>query len=89
MDLCNRFLTSKTRKLEDGDFSARTFKDYKRVTDRLVAIFGKGRLVSDLQPDGFAVLRKKMAEKNGPIALHAEIARTRAAFNFAKKKSFD
>ncbi len=85
MDLCNRFLTSKTRKLEDGDFSPRTFKDYKRVTDRLVAIFGKGRLVSDLQPDDFAVLRKKMAEKNGPIALHAEIARTRAVFNFAKK----
>ena len=48
MELCNRFLTSKLRKLESGRLSPRTLEEYRRTTDRLVRVFGKNRPVADL-----------------------------------------
>src|SRR3984957_12327177 len=72
-DLVNRFLYAKAEKRDNGELSPRTWDDYKRATDELIAAFGKSRLVSDLDPDDFATLRTRMAKKWGPHRLGTTI----------------
>ncbi len=81
-DLCNRFLTSKQRLLDAGELSPRTFRDYNRITDRLVAFFGKARLVDDLAADDFDALRADIARSLGPARLGSEVNQTRMVFKF-------
>src|SRR5262249_13227595 len=50
--------------------------------DEIVAALGKGRLVSDLRPDDFADLRKKMAKKWGPHRLGKTIQFVRCIFKY-------
>src|SRR5262249_53683842 len=50
-DVANAFLNNKKALLEPGELSPRTFAEYKRVCDLLVAHFGKQRIVSDLYPE--------------------------------------
>jgi integrase len=78
--LCNHFLTAKTRKQEAGELSARMFAEYRQTTDRLVATFGKDRLVSDLASDDFASLRADLAKQYGPVRLGNEIQKVRTIF---------
>lgn len=82
-DLCNDFLNSKEALLNSGELSARSFKDYKATTDRMVVEFGKDRLLEDLQPEDFAKLRAKLAAKWGPTRLGNEINRIRVVCKFA------
>src|SRR5262249_40438170 len=81
--LCNQFLEAKLELQEAGELSPRTFNDYKATTDLIVAHFGKGRLVADLDTDDFAALRNKMAKKWGPVTLGNMIQRIRVVFKFA------
>ncbi len=81
-DLCNRFLTAKTRKRSAGELGQQTFADYKIVTDLIVATFGAKRLVEDLAADDFAALRARMAEKWGPVRLANTITRAKSVFKF-------
>jgi len=57
-DLCNRFLTAKTRKLGANELAPRTFREYKEMTDLVIAKFGKTRLVEDLTAEDFGALPK-------------------------------
>ncbi len=82
-DLCNSFLRAKQDLQESGEITARTWRDYKRVTDRIVAAFGKHRLLTDLRPDDFEGLRKSIAKRWGPVALGNEIQRVRTIFKYA------
>ncbi len=82
-ELCNRFLTTKQRKRESGEIAARTFEEYKATTDRLVATFGKDRLVTDLATDDFEALRNEMAEQWGPVRLGNEIQKVRTVFKYS------
>jgi len=82
-ELLNRFLTAKTLQVETGEITNRSFVDYKRVTDRIVAVFGAGRAVSDLRTEDFENLRAKIAERGGLVYLAGEIRRTRVVFNYA------
>ena len=81
-DLCNRFLTSKHHQLEAGELAPRTFTEYKRTTDRLVAVFGKDRFVDDLASDDFEALRADIAKTWGPIRLGNEVQRVRSVFKY-------
>jgi integrase len=81
----NRFLNAKQALVDSGELSPRTWAEYKTTTDLLVATFGKGRLVADLDPEDFARLRKKMAKKWGPHRLAKIIQYVRSAF----KHGFD
>jgi integrase len=81
-DLCNRFLTAKQHKLDAGEITARTFAEYKQTTDRLVATFGKTRLVDDLASDDFEMLRAGIAKAWGPIRLGNEVQRVRTVFRY-------
>jgi hypothetical protein len=68
-DLLNCFLTAKKLLVDSGELAARTFADYKVVTDRLSASFGLTRLVDDLAADDFERLRAETAKTLGPVAL--------------------
>jgi integrase len=82
-DLGNRFLTSKLSLLESGDIAPRTFADYKGNCDRLIAMFGKKRLVSDLAADDFEALRTDVAKTCGPHGISNVVLRTRVLFKYA------
>jgi integrase len=82
-DLVNRFLTAKESLVETGELQRRTWQDYYVVCERIVRVFGRGRLVADLAQDDFAQLRAESAKTRGPVALANDIARARVLFKFA------
>jgi integrase len=81
-DLCNRFLTTKLRKVEAGELSTTLFTDYKLVTDLLVNSFGANRLVDDLAADDFGQLRDTMRKRWGPVRLGNSITRIKSVFKY-------
>lgn len=82
--LCDRFVVAKRDKRDNGELSPRTWTTYKAACDRLVAVFGKKRLVSDLAADDFAELRKDITKtKKSAVALGVEIQRTKTVFKYA------
>jgi integrase len=83
--LCGKFLTAKKRMLDTGELSDRTFEAYTAICRRIIAAFGKGRLVSDLRSDDFETLRAAMAKTWGPVRLGAEIVRARTVFHYGWK----
>jgi integrase len=82
-DLVNRFLSAKEALVETGELQRRTWQDYYVVCERLVRVFGRTRLVSDLAADDFAKLRAESAKTRGPVALSNDIARARVLFKWA------
>jgi hypothetical protein len=81
-DLCNRFLTSKQRKKEAGELTARLFAEYKEVTNICVKSFGANRLVDDLAADDFGAVRVRTAQKWGPVRLANGITRVKSVFRY-------
>jgi hypothetical protein len=60
-ELCVQFLQAKDVQLAAGELRTITWLDYKYVSDRVVAKFGKTRAVSNLHPEDFAALRESFA----------------------------
>jgi integrase len=81
-DLCNAYLTAKLRKQDAGEIGARTFCDYREITDLLIFAFGRTRLVDDLAADDFEALRARMAAKWGPVRLGNCVSRVRSVFKY-------
>jgi integrase len=82
--LANAFLNAKQALVDAGELSPRTWADYKQVCDLVVAHLGKSRLASDVGPDDFAALRKKVAKKWGPHRLGSKLIQyTRCLFKYA------
>ena len=82
-DMVNRFLTAKEQLVETGEIQRRTWNDYYLVCERVVRVFGKHRLVSDLAVDDFAKLRADSAKTRGPVSLTNDITRARVMFKWA------
>jgi integrase len=82
-ELCDRFLQAKEQLVASKEITLKTWSDYKRVTDRVVKHFGKGRVVADLTADDFAGLRAEFSKSNGPVSLGNFIQRVRVAFKYA------
>lgn len=82
-DLCNRFLMSKRRIVETGELTHRSYVDYNAATDRIVACFGRTRLVDDLVADDFEQLRTMLAKGRGPTSLAGDVQRVRTIFKYA------
>lgn len=82
-ELVNLFLAEKQSRVDTGELSQRTWDGYKQACDEIIAAFGKGRLVADLNADDFASLRKRMANKWGPVRLGNVIQNIRSAFKHA------
>lgn len=83
-DLCNRFLTSKSRLLDSGDLVEVTFRLHRETCARLVAYFGANRLVTDIPPEEFERFRSTFAQALAPSTLGGLIIRTRGIFKFAE-----
>ena len=81
-ELQGRFLTAKSRALDAGEITARTYQEYKDTTNLLVSQFGKDRRVDDLASDDFESLRNVMAKRWGPVRLGNEIQRIKTTFKF-------
>jgi hypothetical protein len=71
-----------TRPATNG-LTARTWADYKVVTDRLSVVFGLTRLVDDLAAAEFEWLRAEAAKTLGPVALGNYVQRVRSTFKYA------
>jgi integrase len=82
-ELCNAFLNAKQELVQCGELSPRSWNDYRDACGEIIASFGKGRLVSDLRPDDFATLRKRLAAKWGPYRLSKAIQCIRSVFKHA------
>ena len=81
-ELCNEFLTAKTRALRNREIAPVTFNDYHTTTDRIVAAFGKRRLVSDLTATDFSRLRESLSKTLDFVALGNAVQRVRGVFKF-------
>jgi integrase len=82
-DLCNHFRTAKLRQLQAGEIGQRMYDEYVDMCDRLIAMFGAGRLVADLHPDDFAKLRTTFTDHYGPVRVGNLIQQARTAFKYA------
>src|SRR5262249_49082672 len=80
-----KFLTAKMHQRDNGELAPRSFTEYGTLCNRMVKVFGRNRLVSDLTPDDFAKLRANLAKTLGPEKLKGEIIRCRVPFNYAYK----
>jgi integrase len=82
-DVCNAFLNHKQALVGSGELTERMWGEYKEACDLLVSSAGKTRLVTDLAPDDFATLRRKMAKRWGPVRLGNVIGRIRSVLKYA------
>jgi integrase len=83
--LCAKFLTTKTLMVKSGDLAQRSLDDYAATCKLVIKAFGRNRLVSDLGPDDFEKLRKRMSKTWGPVRLGNEINRVRVIFSYGFK----
>ena len=87
-DLCNRFLTSKKRLVENNELSERMFHEYHGICERLIGVFGGHRLVSDLRSEDFEMLRDEFSkgaklQRVGVVSLGNRVRLARIVFKFA------
>ena len=81
--MVNRFLSSKQHKVDRGEITARTFRDYHWTCARIVDVFGKNRLVVDLAAGDFERLHNHMAKTLALVSRKTEIQKTRSVFKWA------
>jgi integrase len=82
VDLCNAFLTAKTKQKAAKELTEAEFIKYKKMCERVLRVFGRTTHVSNLRPADFEMLRADFAKKHSPVTLTGDIARTRAMFAY-------
>jgi integrase len=82
-DACNAFLNAKQALVDNGELSPRTWDGYKGACIFLVKQLGKARLLGDLGPDDFAMLRNRLAKRYGPHGLGTAIQCIRCVCKYA------
>jgi integrase len=82
-DVANAFLNAKSEALKTGELSPRTWADYRAIMDMMVQGLGKHRTVTSLDPEDFASLKNKLAQRNGLHRLCTVIQVIRSAFKHA------
>lgn len=82
-EVCNKFLGAKRTDVSIGKLSPRTFVEYSRTTDLLIAAFGKDRAVKTIGPSEFEQLYAKLAKKHGLTTLGREVTMVRSVFKYA------
>ena len=81
--LCNLFLQSKRNKVDAGELTELSYRDYYASCKRLISHFGPRRRVDDLRPVDFEAYRAKLAKRYSIGTLLGEVNRCRVAFKFA------
>ena len=64
---------------DNGELSPRTFLTYYGMCSDVCKAFGRNRLVSDLEPDDFRKLTRRLAKSRGLVALGNAIQRVQIA----------
>ena len=82
-DLVKRFLAAKKARVAAGELALGTFGDQYKTCKRVLLVFGGDRLVDDLAPDDFEVLRAQIAKTYGKLSRKVEIKRVRSIFRYA------
>ncbi|MBM4069104.1 MAG: hypothetical protein FJ271_09195 [Planctomycetes bacterium] len=81
--LVNAFLALKESKMEAGELSPRSYRDYFLTCEILIDQFSRERLVSDLRHDDFRQFRSQLAKRYNVVSLRNCINRICIIFNFA------
>src|SRR5262245_38244686 len=79
-EAANHFLNAKRELVDNGELSPRTWAEYREVCLLVTAQMGKSRLVADVRPDDFTLLRNKMAKRWGAHRMGKLIQYTRSLF---------
>ncbi|MCE9530206.1 MAG: site-specific integrase [Planctomycetes bacterium] len=85
--MVNLYLTSMKNRLDVGQLSARSFRDYFSASESLVEFFGDDR-VMDLRPENFERYQAKLAKTLNPVSLGNATLRARIIFNWALKNDY-
>ncbi len=80
--LCNSFLTSKRQLVDTGELSGQSWHLYFTTCQTMGRVFGRSRVVVDLDPADFAALRAEFAKTCGPVALGNRVQRVRTVFKW-------
>src|SRR5262249_32234634 len=81
-ELVNRFLTHKRHLLDNNELAPRTFESYYTMSERVIGVFGRDRLVEDLGADDFERLRTDLAGRWRPTRVGNVIQMIRSLFKF-------
>ena len=91
--LVNQFLESKELMVKSGELTPRSWEDYDVTCGKIIEVFGRSRLVTDLHSADFEKLRTEFAKGqgkkrrgHGPTTLSNDIGRARVVFNYAHKQ---
>ncbi len=82
-ELCNRFLTGKRLLIDSDEIGPRMFARYHRVCAKIIAAFGRQRLVIDLAADDFDKFRAQLAKGRSPVTLRNDVRDVRSVFKYA------
>lgn len=82
-DLVNKFLLAKKARVDAGELALGTFGDQYKTCNRVLTVFGGGRLVEDLAADDFETLRAQIAKTYSKLSRKVEIKRVRSIFRYA------
>lgn len=81
--LCSAFLEVKESKVESGELSNRTFRDYHSGCAEVLELLGNTREVSSVGPAEFLELRAKLSKGRGLHAIGRAVTLVRMLFSFA------
>jgi integrase len=82
-DAVNAFLAAKESLRDSGELSPRTYTDYEDACREVCRVINNGRLLTDLRPDDFTNLRKRLAKKWGHYRVGKTVQYTRSLFKYA------
>lgn len=81
-ELANSFLKVKTVRVNSGELSPVTLREYIRICRVVIDAFGKDRVVDDLDASDFEELRTELSSRLGAVALGVEITRIKTLFKY-------
>lgn len=85
-DLCNLWLEAKRIKRLSGELQPRTWLDYRRVCEFILAVWPRNLIAEDLTPPDFSELREAFAKRWGPTRIGNYIQMTRSMFSWARQE---
>lgn len=80
--LADTFLTSKRHRVDSGELSPHTYRDYVVVCQFIADELGKHRNVATIKPADFAQLRASFAKVHGAYRLAKDVRVTRMVFKY-------
>lgn len=84
-ELCDHFCHVKQARVESGELSPVSFRDYHLTCLRVADFFGRTRFVEDLRAEDFDQFRAHLAKTNGLVGIRNNVAMTRMLFLYAYK----